>query len=179
MRTRSICALLRGPACVNLRHSPSADLTYAAIDGVLYVVDTVLPRARDQYQLVWVLVQPLFHARVITTLLGRLGVCMVLLLFVVVDAIHVPLRDILGRLLCGGRSLRGRSRGTVGDLIMSADSAGDYFRGCVEALRAAGEAKPGMSDVLESWRAKDPYGLLSSSSHIAGQYSMGLFGRLQ
>jgi hypothetical protein len=33
-------------------------------------------------------------------------------------------------------------------------------------LRAAGEARPGMSEALESWRAKEPYGLLSSSSHI-------------
>jgi hypothetical protein len=37
----------------------------------------------------------------------------------------------------------------------------------IEAIQAAGEARPVTSEVLESWRAKDPYGLLSSSSHMA------------
>lgn len=113
---------------VNSMKSPSSSLTYTTIDGVLYVVHTILPRARDQHKLIRVLVQPLFYARIVTTLLRRLGVCMVLLFLVVVDAVHVPLRDILGRLLCGGRSLGGRSRRTIRDLIMLADDAGDYFR---------------------------------------------------
>lgn len=41
-----------------------------------------------------------------------------------------------------------------------------------EALQAAGDARPVTSEVLESWRAKDPYGLLSSSSHIALQVQL-------
>ena len=57
--------------------------------------------------------------------------------------------------------------GRYGTLLVSAGDAGDYFTQHIEALRAAGEARPGISDVLESWRAKDPYGLLSSSSHMA------------
>jgi hypothetical protein len=150
-----------------LRGSPSAWLTYTAVDGVLDVVDTVLARARNQDELIGVLVQPLFYARVVPALLRRLWICVVLVLVVVVDVAHVPLRDILGRFLCGGRSLRGRRRGTVRDLVMSADDAGGCYGQEAEALRAAGEARPGLSDVLESWRAKDPYGLLSSSSHMS------------
>lgn len=37
-----------------------------------------------------------------------------------------------------------------------------------------GEARPGVSEAVESWRAKDPYGLLSSSSHITLKYLQGL-----
>lgn len=33
-------------------------------------------------------------------------------------------------------------------------------------VHAPGEARPGTWSALESWRAKDPYGLLSSSSHM-------------
>jgi hypothetical protein len=36
-----------------------------------------------------------------------------------------------------------------------------------ESLRGAGEARPATSEALESWRANEPYGLLSSSSHMA------------
>lgn len=36
-----------------------------------------------------------------------------------------------------------------------------------ESLRGAGEARPAISEELESWRANEPYGLLSSSSHMA------------
>lgn len=38
----------------------------------------------------------------------------------------------------------------------------------IGALQAVGEANPVTSEVFESWRAKDPYGLLSSSSHMVG-----------
>lgn len=111
-----------------LRGSPAAWLTYTAVDGVLDVVHTVLARARDQDELLGVLVQPLFHARIVPALLRRLWVCVVLVLLVVVDVAHVALRDILGRFLCGRRRLRGRRRGAVRHLVMSASDAGGCFR---------------------------------------------------
>jgi hypothetical protein len=141
--------------------------TYAAIDRVLYIVDPILPRARDQHKLVWVLVKPLFDTRVIACL-PRRGSILGLIMLIVVHVAHVPVGDILWRLLCGGRCLGRRSRGTIWNLVLSADHAGDCFRRHMEALRAAGDASPpGPSEVLESWRAKDPYGLLSSSSHMS------------
>jgi hypothetical protein len=107
----------------------------------------------------------LLNTRIVTSFLGRFGVGSVTVLLVV-DIAHIPLRDILGRLLCGGGCFGWRSRGTVRYLVRSADYAGACFGEYIRALRAAGDARPGPSEVLESWRAKDPYGLLSSSSHI-------------
>lgn len=40
------------------------------------------------------------------------------------------------------------------------------YQGKRGIVRPAGEPRPGTSEELESWRAKDPYGLLSSSSHM-------------
>jgi hypothetical protein len=107
----------------------------------------------------------LLDARIVSSLLGRSGVGSLAVL-VVVDIAQVPLGNVLGRLLCGGRGLGRRSRGSVWHLAGSAYDAGDCFWEDIGALRAVGEARPGPSDVLESWRAKDPYGLLSSSSHM-------------
>ena len=93
---------------------------YAAIDGVLYEVDIVLPCLGDEDGLSWVLVQPLLHTRIVAALFGcnRLAALLVL---VVVDIAHVPLRDILGRLLRGGRCLGRRRRRSVGycDMVSS------------------------------------------------------------
>ena len=36
-----------------------------------------------------------------------------------------------------------------------------------EALHEPGDERPGIWSELESWRANEPYGLLSSSSHMA------------
>jgi hypothetical protein len=140
--------------------------TYSAVDRVLYVVHPVLPRACDQHELVRMLVQPLLYPRIVAALLRLLSI-RVLVMFLVVDIAHIALGDILGRLLCGGRCLGRRSRGTVRYLIWSAHGAGGYCVQHVEVLRAAGEANPGPSELVESWRAKDPYGLLSSSSHMS------------
>lgn len=82
--------------------------SYAAIDRVLYEVDIILPCLGNEDKLPWVLVQPLLYTRIIATLL-RCNRLTALLVFVVVDIAHVPLRDILGRLLRGGRCL-GRRR---------------------------------------------------------------------
>jgi hypothetical protein len=85
---------------------------------------------------------------------------------IVVDVAHVALGHILGRLLCGGRCIGGRCRGSVRDFSFFSLLPLDKEMYVVDVLRAAGEASPGPSEALESWRAKDPYGLLSSSSHM-------------
>lgn len=91
--------------------------SYAAIDGVLNVVDTVLARACNQNKLVRMLVQPFLYSGVISTFL-LFDDLPSFLLFVVVDIAHVPLGDILGRVLCGGRDFGRRRRGTIRDLTM-------------------------------------------------------------
>jgi hypothetical protein len=99
--------------------------TYAAVDCVLDEVGALLPRIRDQYQLVAVLVQPLLDARIVAALLplGRVAAFGVV---VVVDVAQVPLRDVLGRFLCGGRGVGGRRRGPV-----------RYLRGLAQHLDTA------------------------------------------
>lgn len=93
------------------------DWTYAAIDCVLYEVDIVFPGLGDQDELPRVLVQPLLHARIIAPFLGRDRFA-ALLVFVVVDVAHVPLRDIFRGLLSGGGCLGRRRRGSVWYCIM-------------------------------------------------------------
>lgn len=56
--------------------------------------------------------------------------------------------------------------GRYGTLLQSVSITFPYYLGPSVSLRAAGEAKPGPSEVCESCRANDPYGLLSSSSHM-------------
>lgn len=69
---------------------------------------------------------------------------------------------------CAGEDAsEGGVAGRYGTLLLSVDHAGSYLAKHQEALRAVGEARPGISEAFESWRAKDPYGLLSSSSHMA------------
>lgn len=138
--------------------------TYAAANGVLDEVGAFLARVCDEDELVGVLVQPLLDACVVAAppLCARLGGVVVL---AVVDVAHVPLRDVLGRLVGSRRRLGRRRGGAVRHLASSAHWTLDGS--IIEALQAVGEARPGASDELESWRANDPYGLLSSSSHMA------------
>lgn len=101
--------------CDRIRpHSAVSELVpYAAIDRVLYEVDIVLAGLGDNNELPWVLVQPLLHARIVTTLPGCNGLA-ALLVFVVIDIAHVALRHILGRVLRGGGCLGGWRRWSVG-----------------------------------------------------------------
>jgi hypothetical protein len=86
--------------------------TYAAIDRVLYKVDIILPSLGDQDELPRVFVQPLLDARIVASFLWRDRFA-ALLVLVVVDIAHIPLRDIFRRLLSGGGCLGRRRRGSV------------------------------------------------------------------
>lgn len=86
--------------------------TYAAIDRILYEVDIVFPGLGDQDELPRVLIQPLLHARIIASFLGRNRLA-ALLVLVIVNVAHVTLRDIFRRFLCGGGCLGRRRRGSV------------------------------------------------------------------
>jgi hypothetical protein len=68
---------------------------------------------------------------------------------------------------CAGDDVsEGGVAGRYGTWGTSVDMFLCHVRRVVHVLRAEGEAKPGTSNELESWRAKEPYGLLSSSSHM-------------
>jgi hypothetical protein len=139
---------------------------YAAVNGILDVFHSVHARVCDKDELVGLFVKPLLNARVVAALLWSHRLFLVVVV-VVVNIAHGPLRDILGRLWCGGRCLGRRRRRSVRNFVrVLANDVFSLVAWSVSILRAAGEAKPGTSDEVESWRANEPYGLLSSSSHI-------------
>ena len=133
----------------------------------------VLPRMRDQDGRIGILVQPLFGAAIVPAFLGSNGlrsyrvlVVVVVVVVTEVNVSHVAPGYELWRFLLRRRRSRGRRRGTIRHCLLVTTAVLSLQAYYAQGLQAPGEDRPGS---FESWRAKDPYGLLSSSSHMMRQ----------